>query len=73
MTRRLAHLAIAALLAATSAGCASMSRGSAEDVQAVVGDEKARAAAASVARTTGESEDGVAVADDAAARETTPK
>ncbi len=73
MTRRLTHLATVALLAAATAGCASMGRGSAQDVQAVVGDEKARAAAADVARASGESEDGVAVADDAAARETTPR
>ena len=72
MTGRMA--AIGMLMAAGLSACASMGRESQEDVQAVVGDEKARAAAADVARTTADSEKGVAVADDVAAREaTTPK
>ena len=69
------QLILAGALAATAAACATTSPQEAKrDVEAVVVDEQARAAAATVARRTGDADAGVAVADDVSRREpATPK
>ena len=67
-----ARLLAACILTGAVAGCATQSTTTSEakrDVEAVVVDEKARAAAAAVAQRTGDAEKGVAVADDVSTRE----
>ena len=72
---RTASLMAAVLFAAGLGACASTSQQAAKkDVEAVVVDEKARAAAATVARATGDAEAGVEAAGDVSTREpATPK
>lgn len=66
-----ARLLAACILTGAVAGCATQTTTSEarRDVEAVVIDEKARAAAAAVAQRTGDAEKGVAVADDVSTRE----
>jgi hypothetical protein len=69
------RLAVLSALALSAGACATTSEQQAKkDVEAVVVDEKARAAAATVARRTGDSEEGVEAAGDVSTREpATPK